>query len=125
LSKICFTCKAEKSLDQFHKAGKYHRRDCKICRSDNRKKYSNGRVGKEAARRAHLQARYGLSIQQRDQMEINQRGRCAICFEVKTLYVDHCHSSNKVRGLLCHTCNAGLGMFKDNVDFLKSAINYL
>jgi len=41
------------------------------------------------------------------------------------LYVDHCHSSGKVRGLLCHHCNTALGKFQDSVEVLSSAIDYL
>ena len=39
--------------------------------------------------------------------------------------MDHCHKTKKIRGLLCHTCNSGLGMFKDNIEYLKNAIKYL
>ena len=41
------------------------------------------------------------------------------------LNVDHCHITNKVRGLLCHDCNRALGLLKDNTSILSSAINYL
>jgi hypothetical protein len=43
----------------------------------------------------------------------------------RTLAVDHCHESGKIRGLLCLTCNVGLGMFKEDVDIMKNAIEYL
>jgi hypothetical protein len=39
--------------------------------------------------------------------------------------IDHCHVTNKIRGLLCMNCNTGLGMFKDNINFMYNAINYL
>ncbi len=57
-----------------------------------------------------------------------QGGKCAICrmFEKKRrMSVDHCHKTGKVRGLLCRTCNIGLGQFKDNPELLKKAIKYL
>jgi hypothetical protein len=43
----------------------------------------------------------------------------------KMLAIDHCHSTNIIRGLLCHKCNVGLGSFKDSIEYLGSAIEYL
>ena len=58
-----------------------------------------------------------------------QNNKCWICrkeFENdKCAYVDHCHQTKKIRGLLCHSCNSGLGYFKDNIENLKQAIEYL
>ena len=50
---------------------------------------------------------------------------CAICGKDKRLVVDHCHQSGRIRGVLCLTCNAGLGMFKDMPDLLLRAVGYL
>ncbi len=59
----------------------------------------------------------------------DQVGRCAICeveFTDKVKYVvDHCHKKNQARGLLCYSCNVALGMFKDQVRILETAISYL
>lgn len=59
-----------------------------------------------------------------------QYGKCRICgthqSELKAaLCVDHCHKTGKVRGLLCHECNTGIGKFKDDKDLLIRAIEYL
>ncbi len=54
-----------------------------------------------------------------------QEGKCAICRGELPLNVDHCHVTLKVRGLLCHNCNVGLGNFFDSVELLQAAINYL
>ena len=43
----------------------------------------------------------------------------------KTWAVDHCHTTGKVRGYLCHTCNAGMGLLKDNINFLEKSIEWL
>lgn len=40
-------------------------------------------------------------------------------------HIDHCHTTNKVRGVLCDLCNKGLGQFKDNIESLTKAIEYL
>jgi hypothetical protein len=52
---------------------------------------------------------------------------CQICSlpDRRALNVDHCHTTGKVRGLLCDSCNKGLGMFKDNPDLLTNAVKYL
>lgn len=74
-----------------------------------------------------LKKGYGLSLEDFDALHEIQGGVCAICGKDKgtTLVVDHCHATNKVRGLLCHPCNRGLGMFKDNARLLANAIAYL
>lgn len=51
--------------------------------------------------------------------------RCLICKSDKRLCVDHCHTSGKVRGILCSTCNSALGQFKDNIEHMKLAVDYL
>lgn len=58
-------------------------------------------------------------------MKAAQNGRCAICTEVKPLSVDHHHGTKRVRGMLCKSCNFGLGSFHDNIRFLQAAIDYL
>jgi predicted nucleic acid-binding Zn ribbon protein len=73
---------------------------------------------------------YGLTQSQYDQMLTNQDGRCAICrTDVPggrgTWHVDHCHTTGKIRGLLCSSCNVMLGHAKDDVDRLRAAITYL
>lgn len=53
---------------------------------------------------------------------------CAICHksqENRRLVIDHCHDTGKVRGVLCGTCNSGLGYFKDNIALIRKAIDYL
>lgn len=44
---------------------------------------------------------------------------------VKYLSLDHCHKTKKIRGLLCHSCNTALGHFRDSIELLQSAINYI
>lgn len=74
---------------------------------------------------------YGITLVDFNKMLEDQQGRCAICHRLpeeakeKMLFVDHCHGSDKVRGLLCRYCNTGLGQFQDNIQRLKTAIKYL
>jgi hypothetical protein len=92
----------------------------------------NPRVSKNG----YLKRNYGITIEVYEQMLESQGGVCKICknpeFEVdkkkgklKDLAVDHCHTTGKVRGLLCGRCNTSLGKFKDDPALLRSAILYL
>ncbi len=69
--------------------------------------------------------KYGLSAEDHKQMISQQRGRCLICREEKKLEIDHCHDTGKVRGLLCHNCNTGVGMLGDSVLTIIRAATYL
>jgi hypothetical protein len=73
--------------------------------------------------------RFGITLEEYQTLVARQGGVCAICKEACKQYarlsVDHDHKTNIVRGLLCNSCNVGLGKFCDNVEKLKSAIAYL
>lgn len=113
-SKRCRNCQENKSLDAFHNDrrtpdGRYD--VCRDCRSKHRNITDIPKEHYEAL----LQA---------------QNYSCAICGinaeETKQgLAVDHNHATDQVRGLLCMRCNVGLGYFKDNINSLNQAINYL
>lgn len=69
---------------------------------------------------------YGLTPEQYDALVVRQLGSCAICgVRSPDLCVDHCHSSQRVRGLLCPACNSGLGYFKDSPRLLQNAAIYV
>jgi hypothetical protein len=76
-------------------------------------------------RNVKLLKRYGISLEEYGQMLKVQDGRCKICNKEKVLHVDHCHASNKIRGLLCQHCNNGLGCFKDDPILIDRALEYL
>lgn len=73
--------------------------------------------------------KYGITIEQYDELLARQNNVCAICkFPCKTgrrLAVDHCHETGKIRGLLCHDCNTGIGKLKESPDLLLQAHKYL
>jgi len=78
--------------------------------------------------------KYKISKQEWDRLIELQDGRCAICRKpetqlnkgrVKRLAIDHCHETNKVRGLLCGRCNNAIGRFKDSWLLLENAMEYL
>lgn len=71
--------------------------------------------------------RYGIGLQEFFALRKKQKNCCEICRKQfdKTPHVDHSHKTGKVRGLLCLTCNAGLGYFKDSKILLRGAAKYL
>lgn len=73
----------------------------------------------------HLRRTYNLTDADYNRMLASQEGRCAICGEYRKLAVDHCHATDKVRGLLCNACNSILGFANDNQETLKNALAYL
>ena len=75
----------------------------------------------------HLRLSYGLTIDDVQTMLNQQGGNCATCESafVGQPHIDHCHTTGKVRGLLCGPCNRALGMVKDQVDVLLRMVDYL
>jgi Recombination endonuclease VII len=83
----------------------------------------------ERMRAGHLKRKYGITLDDYQAMLAAQGGGCAICSAAppdgQPLHVDHDHDTGLVRGLLCFTCNAGIGMFDHNIDLLSAAVVYL
>lgn len=80
----------------------------------------------ERLREYRLKRKYGLTIENYNRMYTEQNGRCKICRKhYDKLFVDHDHSTGKIRNLLCNTCNSGLGLFQEDPIILASAIQYL
>lgn len=81
---------------------------------------------RETSWRHHLKERYGITSEQYQDMA---KDGCQICGcfgnSKKRLHVDHCHSTGKVRGVLCDPCNRGLGCFRDDISKIEKAISYL
>lgn len=96
----------------------------------NRLKFGERRNTIEKARR------YGLTLDQYNELHDKQKGLCAICFKeektidkrkgkIKTLCLDHDHETNKLREFLCDACNKGLGHLRDSIETIESALKYL
>jgi hypothetical protein len=140
--KICTSCKKElRIVDCFHKnktSKDGHAWQCKKCSRKAGVRHENGGTVKSATYKykIHIKRTYGITLEERNKILDSQNGCCAICkkplsylvsekLKQKKLYIDHNHETGKIRGLLCSTCNTGLGMFKDNVEYLRNAITYL
>lgn len=125
-NKICSTCKKELDVSFFTKRLRSLdglRNRCKICDNTAKKIYSKKNPKQRFI--AKIRQLYGLSEGQYKEMLVNQDYKCNICKKVKKLVIDHCHKTSKVRSLLCHNCNAGIGMFFENSEILSNAIDYI
>lgn len=143
LGKVCSACKHWWPYERFY----YERRSkdgrasrCMTCNYKQVTKWKkshptavrkvNQRHQKDYAERRRELKRfrlYGVTPEDFSALKSRQKNKCGICCALLTAcaHVDHDHSSKKVRGLLCHRCNLGLGHFKDSVGLLSKAINYL
>lgn len=131
-SKVCSSCGQNKLLSQFHRnRGTKDGRGacCKKCKAQEYKALSSEDLDKRYGR--ELKRKYGLTLDDYDVLYSKQNKRCGICKTTKPgdkkkyFCVDHNHATGKVRGLLCQSCNTGLGLLKDQVCILESAIDYL
>jgi hypothetical protein len=80
------------------------------------------------AKDSHLRRGFGITIEDYTALLSKQNGVCAICKKppvIKALAVDHKHGTTLIRGLLCDTCNRGLGQFFDNPALLQQAAIYI
>lgn len=126
MSRECRICFLVKPLDDFYREAKDpkgRQRACKTCMAA----YKKERKERDPAlvRDQYLQRQYGISLVEYEGMLCEQNQACAICRSAGKLHVDHDHETGRVRGLLCGSCNRALGLFKDDSDSLKRAINYL
>lgn len=72
-----------------------------------------------------IKYRYGLTKDDFMSLHEKQGGKCAICGQPRRLMVDHCHTSGRVRGLLCAKCNTAIGYLGEDPGVMANAINYI
>lgn len=146
-AKRCSGCGETKAASAFYFRNKKRgtlRADCKACvvARSNRSHALNPQRSKRSLARFHakhpryqknydLQRNYGIDLAAFDRMRDAQNYACAICerpeaaLPRRTLVVDHDHDSGHVRGLLCATCNTGIGHFADDPARMRNAIHYM
>lgn len=123
--KLCSGCGHHLNPNEFYlRSGKGSRRArCWKCNSN---QYRNNVLKRE----------YGITLDEFNVMLEQQNGVCAICFKAETerrskknglrsLCVDHNHSTGKIRGLLCRKCNTAISLLGDNINGIRAAVNYL
>lgn len=150
VTKECNKCKKVKVSSEFNKHKTTIDKLCSWCTSCHRaaskewaeknkkvvKKRSDKWYKKFKIRHKNntLLRKYGITVEQYNEMLVKQNGKCKICDNAQlsgnqwgryNLVVDHCHKTNIVRGLLCSSCNRGIGLMKESINSFKNAIIYL
>jgi hypothetical protein len=135
--RTCLKCNKEKPDEMFgvDKSRKDNRHPyCRECRSifetkqekEGKRKRVRKPVSKEKKAEYIRRCRYRLDNEKYSEMVSKQDNKCAICSkEMSPPHIDHNHTTGEVRGLLCKSCNASLGLMKDSVELLEKAIVYL
>lgn len=128
--KKCRICGEEKDLDSFYKT-KARTRDglqheCKVCHNSNSLKHYYKNKEKRVAQRRdyHYRSNYGITLNDFTRLAEDAGNQCEVCKE-SPVVLDHCHTTGKVRGVLCNKCNQALGLMRDNEDFLLGLVEYL
>jgi len=140
-SKKCISCDNIKPLVDFHKdktnvkgfGRAYYCKDCANSKSrlyHRTKMLENDADYQRKKRSAYIKNKHGITVDEYESMVISQGGMCGICgcnIEVDThkTHLDHCHVTGNKRAMLCNNCNRGIGYLNDDVQILKSAVNYL
>ena len=129
--KKCSACKQQLSLDKFHKDRTKHdgvRAYCKQCMIIK----NTTTIMADQQRDSYLRRTYGITYETVLNLLEAQQDRCLICLKEFRYsskndwpFIDHCHATNKIRGLLCGWCNLGIGYLKDNASICRSASRYL
>lgn len=134
----CWECGQSKPLSEFSRNATKKlgvENHCKICRRAYMSKWSKQAYTTAKGRKANLRYNYGITPTEYRALFEAQQGKCAICGrpetsiddrtkQVKYLHVDHCHTTGKVRSLLCAECNAALGQMHDDPERIRLLLAY-
>lgn len=133
MNKLCKTCKIEKLLPadfyvsyETKKGVKVYSAECKDC--NKKRTIAFNKKHKDKRRNIEYKHKYDISLEDYNKLLVDQDNVCKICKKnegLRRLAVDHCHATGKIRGLLCASCNQGVGNFKDSIDLLEAARKYL
>lgn len=106
---------------------------CKTCSLEDTQKWRSEQ-SLDRIKDLYLQRMYGVTLQWYQDTLSLQCNTCLLCGRAFHFHgkltpdspvVDHCHTTGKVRGIICNECNRGLGYFRDNPDALRNAATYL
>jgi hypothetical protein len=119
--------KAQKKFRESTKGKKYRKNWLQTPKGKAyQKREKSKQTAKVRARWDGLKRKYGITREEYEARYNNNEGCCEICNDwCEILVVDHNHTTNEVRGLLCHTCNSGIGMFKESLEVINRAKKYM
>ena len=137
--KVCRQCKVEKASSEFYpkryrnvsgEVRSYLNSICKTCFAAGTKTWESKNPDKRRAITRNYRRKKMFGIDSAEYLRMNERQNfaCAICGSAdgkRRLDIDHCHSSGRIRELLCTNCNNGLGRFQDSADLLRKAADYI
>lgn len=139
-SKLCSYCKVcskaktkqynKDNIEYVREAAKiksreYRKKNREKCNATARNWYKNNSIKGIKSSLNYKYKQYGTSYDEMQKLKETIGHRCQICKEKTDLAVDHCHTTNKFRGLLCKPCNSAIGLLKEDPAILESAINYI
>jgi hypothetical protein len=144
-NRLCYICKINKPIKEFYKSkygtGGYEYR-CKLCSISKHNQYRiknhvkcneydkmRNLTHKDYQNDWQLKKNYGISLEQKNKMILDQDKKCACCgdflgIDSKNMHIDHNHITKKVRSILCGKCNWALGMMDENVDKILKLAEY-
>jgi hypothetical protein len=135
MGKVCKKCDTHKPLSDFYQKNSSvdgHEHSCKQCRRKQMSAADKARYQAAKRRENHLIKTYAITPAVYEHLLLMQGGHCALCPATTSgregdnyLLVDHCHTTDQIRGLLCHQCNIMLGAARDRIQTLNNAISYL
>lgn len=132
MEKTCSGCNKTQPINNFYKDknrkdGHYVR--CRSCQAQYSRKYRARFPDKSTD--STIKYKYGITLNQYKEKLHEQGYACSICQtkspggNKESFFIDHDHETNKVRGLLCRSCNLMIGHAKDDTQLLATAIGYL
>ena len=120
---------ADKDKDKAYKEA-YRQKNREKAKAYAKEYHKNNPPHPDKVRARKLKHKFGITLDIYNDMFEQQKGCCALCGRHQTefskrLAVDHCHTSNEVRALLCAYCNQALGLVREDVEVLENMITYL
>jgi hypothetical protein len=139
VTKECTKCKIKKDISNFNSRGgsqkHLYKSRCKECLNDFNQDWRKYNPDKVRVYRAKDKwsfdkrvRRHGITKEEFWNMYESQEGKCAICLQdiaAENSAIDHNHTTGKIRGILCKSCNRGIGLLKDSHEVLSRASDYL